>query len=173
MSVVVRMEMPKDCPMCPMAHWNKLDELTGCEVAPGKLFEFSRSKEYRESNTRPDWCPIICQLPEGHGRLIDADANIETMKKCAENPENEQALLCYRYAQRILEEAPTVEPASPWHRVEEDPPNGKEDAIFCYEWTGISGTVYRETSIISLGELIALGYRPIAWMEKPDYEDRI
>lgn len=51
-------------------------------------------------------------------RLIDADANIETMKKCAANPENEQALLCYRYAQRILEEAPTVEPSSPWHRVE-------------------------------------------------------
>ena len=46
-------------------------------------------------------------------KLIDADAIIEVMKKCAENPENEQALLCYRYTQRILEEAPTVEPASP------------------------------------------------------------
>lgn len=55
-------------------------------------------------------------------RLIDADANIETMKKCAENPENAQALLCYRYAQRILGEAPTVEPASPWHRVEDELP---------------------------------------------------
>ena len=54
-------------------------------------------------------------------RLIDADANIETMKKCSANPENEQALLCYRFTQRILEEAPTVEPASPWHRVEEPP----------------------------------------------------
>lgn len=63
--------------------------------------------------------------------------------------------------------------ASPWHRVEDDKPDEKADAIFCYEWTGISGTVYRETSIISLGELIALGCRPIAWMEKPDYEDRI
>ena len=55
-------------------------------------------------------------------RLIDADANIETMKKCAENPENAQALLCYRYAQRILGEAPTVEPASPWRRVEDGLP---------------------------------------------------
>ncbi len=60
-------------------------------------------------------------------RLIDADANIETMKKCAANPENEQALLCYRFAQRILEEAPTVEPAPRWHRVE-DPP--KEDGKY-------------------------------------------
>jgi hypothetical protein len=29
---------------------------------------------------RPDWCPIICQLPEGHGRLVDADALIEQHK---------------------------------------------------------------------------------------------
>ena len=54
-------------------------------------------------------------------RLIDADANIETMKKCAENPESEQALLCYRYTRRILEDAPTIPAASPWHRVEETP----------------------------------------------------
>ena len=56
-------------------------------------------------------------------RLIDADANIETMKKCAENPENEQALLCYRYAQRILEEAPTVPAAPRWVRCEDELPD--------------------------------------------------
>ena len=59
-------------------------------------------------------------------RLIDADANIETMKKCAENPENEQALLCYRYAQRILEEAPTVPAAPRWVRCEEKPKDRQE-----------------------------------------------
>lgn len=57
---------------------------------------------------------------------------------------------------------------SQWHRVEDNPPDKKTDAIFYYEWTGISGTVYRETSIVSLNELIALGCRPIAWMEKPE-----
>ena len=62
-------------------------------------------------------------------RPIDADANIETMKKCAENPESEQALLCYRYTQRILEEAPTVEPISPWHRVEERLPDDSREVI--------------------------------------------
>ena len=62
-------------------------------------------------------------------RLIDADAIIEVMKKCAENPENAQALLCYRYTQRILEEAPTVEPASPWHRVEDGLPNDTRDVL--------------------------------------------
>lgn len=59
-------------------------------------------------------------------RLIDADAIIEVMKKCAENPKNELALRCYWYTQRILEEAPTVEPASPWHKVEKPPKSGQE-----------------------------------------------
>ena len=63
-------------------------------------------------------------------RLIDADAIIEVMQKCAENPENKQALLCYRYTQRILEEAPTVEPFAPWHRVEDGLPNDGDWAIF-------------------------------------------
>jgi hypothetical protein len=57
--------------------------------------------------------------------------------------------------------------ASPWHRVEELT-DKKKDSIFYFEWTGISGTVYRETSIISLNELIALGCRPIAWMPLPE-----
>ena len=87
-------------------------------------------------------------------RLIDADANIETMKKCAENPENEQALLCYRFAQRILEEAPTVEPASPWHRVDEPPKQNGAYAVcwkgsnswwklfYCGEWLATPGTPF-------------------------------
>jgi hypothetical protein len=30
---------------------------------------------------KPDWCPIICQLPEGHGRLVDIDEPyLEVMK---------------------------------------------------------------------------------------------
>lgn len=42
-------------------------------------------------------------------RLIDADANRETMLKCAENPESMKAELCYRFTARILEEAPTID----------------------------------------------------------------
>lgn len=72
MSVIVKgMKMPKDCPMCPMSHWTKAsDEFTGCDVVSGKRYEMSKSKEYRESVTRPDWCPLV-ELPEKHGRLID------------------------------------------------------------------------------------------------------
>ena len=54
---------------------------------------------------------------------IDADPIIEVMKKCAGNPENAQALLCYRYTQRILEEAPAIELISPWHKVEDELPD--------------------------------------------------
>ena len=92
-------------------------------------------------------------------RLIDADALLRDIEK-------------YHVSegkfQHWLELQPTVEPASPWHRVEERLPDKKTDAIFYYEWTGISGTVYRETSIISLNELIVLGCRPIEWTEIPE-----
>ena len=72
-------------------------------------------------------------------RLIDADAIIEVMQKCAENPENKQALLCYRYTQRILEEAPTVEPFAPWHRVEEEMPD-EVGSYLVYAPTYIGGS---------------------------------
>ncbi len=66
------MEMPKDCPFCPMAHWNKFDALTGCNVVPGKKFVPETESEYWYSDHRPSWCPLV-PLPANHGRLIDAD----------------------------------------------------------------------------------------------------
>lgn len=70
--------------------------------------------------------------------------------------------------QDLMDRINALPTASPWRRVEDDPPDEKTDAIFYYEWTGISGTVYKETSITSLDELMALGCRPIAWMDKPE-----
>lgn len=63
---VVRMEMPKRCYECDMA-----DGLA-C-MATGGVYgrEVPKMIWIRR---RPDWCPIICQLPEGHGRLGDLDA---------------------------------------------------------------------------------------------------
>ena len=69
MSVMIRgMKMPEDCPVCPLAHWNKLDNFTGCEVTK-RYF----AKEDMETAGRPSFCPLI-ELPTQHGRLIDADA---------------------------------------------------------------------------------------------------
>ena len=64
---VVRMEMPSDCERCPMcgtaSGGNGMYELwCMCGDIPAN------------SQKRPEDCPIICQLPEGHGRLVDADA---------------------------------------------------------------------------------------------------
>ena len=74
MSLLIKgMEMPKDCPYCPMSHWNKRDEFTGCDIVSGKKYTLFNNKEYANSSTRPDWCPLI-EIPDKHGRLIDADA---------------------------------------------------------------------------------------------------
>ena len=64
---VVRMEMPSCCHDCPFEadQW----DYPICRVT-------GRSEGYRfdARNNRMVDCPIICQLPEGHGRLIDWDA---------------------------------------------------------------------------------------------------
>lgn len=55
MSVVVRMEIPQNCYNCDLRY--------ECNAfyAPGKPKPFMKG------------CMIVCQLPEGHGRLVDAD----------------------------------------------------------------------------------------------------
>lgn len=52
---VVRMEMPKNCINCDLRY--------ECNAfyAPGKPKPFMKG------------CMIVCQLPEGHGRMVDAD----------------------------------------------------------------------------------------------------
>ena len=63
---VVRMEMPSCCHDCPFEadQW----DYPMCRVT-------GRSEGYRfdARNNRMVDCPIICSLPEGHGRLVDAD----------------------------------------------------------------------------------------------------
>lgn len=65
MSVLIYgMKVPKDCPMCPLAHWTKAtDEFTGCDIVGGKKYARIKDKEYANSSTRPDWCPLV-ELPE-------------------------------------------------------------------------------------------------------------
>lgn len=77
MSVLIRgAEMPQDCPMCPMAHFDAAGLFRGCEIVPGKKHAM-QDPLYAQSNCRPGWCPLI-EIP-AHGRLIDADALNYTM----------------------------------------------------------------------------------------------
>lgn len=65
---VVRMEMPNGCHDC------KLRNMVG--NCPIPIFDGQDEKKIwtlEECFQRPPWCPIICALPEGHGRLVDAD----------------------------------------------------------------------------------------------------
>lgn len=62
---VVRMEMPT------------LEK--GCRLAIGNEYMFCQIEArwcnfYELGAKCPSWCPIVCSLPEGHGRLIDWDA---------------------------------------------------------------------------------------------------
>lgn len=76
---VVRMEMPHDG-LCDLA-FSFLDRT--CCTIEGNLCN------YCDDGVIPKWCPIICQLPEWHGRLGDLDrlanmvngARIEAMQK--------------------------------------------------------------------------------------------
>ena len=71
MSVVVRMEMPENCTCCPMCFTADVQGYHWCAALEQEVEEgLSRSKE----------CPIICQLPEAHGRLVDAEKLADDMK---------------------------------------------------------------------------------------------
>ena len=58
MSVVVRMDMPKNCYECEMrGAW------AFCPIGKWPVAGYKKQ--------RHEDCPIICSLPEGHGRLVD------------------------------------------------------------------------------------------------------
>lgn len=62
---VVRMETPTKDKACGMVF--DFDGIWYCPVEQ----RICHQPDYRDI---PSWCPIICQLPEGHWRLVDAYA---------------------------------------------------------------------------------------------------
>lgn len=106
---VVRMEMPKSCEDCAAEY-----DCMACGITGTPWYE---SGEFNPSNGRLPDCPIICQLPERHGRLGDLDALTRLML------ERKQPLVGadsskdrYRYMQWLadfnaIRDAKTVVPA--------------------------------------------------------------
>ena len=105
MSVVVRMEMPKDCFECPFGIIDDTEDGVWCNALA------------QQSSGQREDCPIICSLPEWHGRLVDADAMDKhvyndipisvfgSVKKMAS-------------VRQIIEDAPTIVPADTAERSE-------------------------------------------------------
>ena len=133
MSVVVRMEMPEGCWGCPFGHYDWIWGDDGREKMVCFCCLDGESEEdghylLETEEKRPSWCPIICSLPEGHGRLIDADAFSGHMKeyqerimKWREQSKTEgheesyhradSSLLTVVATKLILDNAPTIVPA--------------------------------------------------------------
>ena len=64
---IVRMKIPKSCWDCPC--FDDYGDYPRCEITNEQ-----RGYNFPIHEKRMPNCPIICQLPEGHGRLIDADS---------------------------------------------------------------------------------------------------
>lgn len=110
MSVVVRMEMPENCCECQL---RQEDYEMGEEFCPFTGVECL-------SIGRQNNCPIICSLPEGHGRLIDADEMarkdnddfLEIMEMSAPSTVFATALTdAHTAIQEMLKNAPPIVPA--------------------------------------------------------------
>ena len=104
MSVVVRMEMPESCKKCKstICLWVKDDDLDYMDV-------IEKVQDFRKKNNDigfPDFCPIICQLPEGHGDLID----LETAAEGLSERYNSCHMTCGAVMQ-FLDGLPTIVPA--------------------------------------------------------------
>ena len=73
MSVLIKdMELPKNCSECPVALSGKYCRINKTHTTFVKL------------PIRPDHCPIV-ELPEHHGRLIDADEMRNLWAGCSIN----------------------------------------------------------------------------------------
>jgi hypothetical protein len=100
------MEMPKTCGLCKFC----LDDSRICN---GYCMFFHRRVNMME---RDKSCPIV-PLPEGHGRLIDADALERVCKEIADCEWNKKTAPYsweYAYNQFIgdeISDAPTIVPA--------------------------------------------------------------
>ena len=112
MGFYVNLEMPEDCPMCPFAYYDMFNTFMGCDITRGKRLAVKNDKDYAESSTRPDWCPLI-EVPEPHGRLGDLDALEQDAQKrllmCKKNDNQFQAPY---EVMRAIALAPTIIPAS-------------------------------------------------------------
>ena len=104
---VVRMEIPHVCitengfyGYCPMDRVLCAERNSPPDMTIREAYEAMTDKI-------PSWCPIICSLPKGHGRLVDKD---EMLKKI-ENYHRYMTVGRESDPRCIIEDSPTIVPA--------------------------------------------------------------
>ena len=101
MSILIPdIKMPSSCNGC----WNcDINNMDGSE-AKQPYFCLIKMKFVEEDfeTCRPKWCPLI-EVPDGHGRLIDADALL-----ASENQHYEYRSDSFYVETRTIELAPTI-----------------------------------------------------------------
>ena len=101
------MEMPCRCYDCPMCYDYILCQKTGKSLCGQSL----NAHYFDPCDNRPDWCPLL-EVPE-HGRLIDADAFLATMRPLHQEDANTACTIetVKRLIINHINAAPTVVPA--------------------------------------------------------------
>lgn len=97
---VVRMEMPRNCDVCPCL--DDYGDYPRCRISGEQ-----RGYNFPICEKRMPNCPIIAVLPEGHGRLVDADA----LHKIAWPVKDHTGRIEECVQMRDLYKAPTIVPA--------------------------------------------------------------
>ena len=105
---VMRMEMPKCCDDCDANY-----DCCACGIIGAFWFRNPRYREFDSSKERLPDCPIICQLPEGHGRLVSEkdvrwiidDIVLEIAKRIGHVPMTKNETMEY------VNQLPTIVPA--------------------------------------------------------------
>lgn len=101
MSVLIKgMEMPNGCNDCKLMHRHQGAYCVDyCYPLHTTVDPWTFGRE--RNGDKPDWCPLL-PLPEGHGRLIDADALLAR---------DDGYYTQFGYYPDDIREAPTIVPA--------------------------------------------------------------
>ena len=102
MSVIVKMEMPKVCMHCDASY-----DFMACSINGEAWYNNKRYPHFNPDISRLPNCPIIGELPEKHGRLVDADA----LHKIAGPVIGYTGRIVECVQMRNLYKAPTIVPA--------------------------------------------------------------
>ena len=105
--VVMKMKMPERCYDCDLA-----EGLT-CMATGGYLGRDIPKMTFIKR--RPDWCPIICALPENHGPLVDFNDATKELRKYGYVVQNETTGMKYMEYPIVMEldpiRVPVIVPA--------------------------------------------------------------